>query len=232
MKIKRGDSYDKRTLEIPEWFDNTNMNMIETSKSAFLTQGHAHCSLSLASFSIRVTSPTFRANNLVLVEPEGRIDLAHRVTGKLSSALTSSWDSSPKRLLVSGLTGCTSVVIVGRAGMWMSHFFEEPSYRGPGAVFKSQVIGATRDGDGPNMLSPFGLQGSGQILAAGTNVKIFVSTPKNPDTGELLYRGRVRELADLSGLCEANARATRKSKGNGKNGKNGKHDPRQDPRPI
>ena len=125
----------------------------------------------------------------MLVEPEGRIDLAHRVTGKLSSALTSSWDSSPKRLLVSGLTECTSVVIVGRAGVWISHFFEEPSFRGPRAIFENQVNGATGDGDGPNTLTPFGLQGSGQILAAGTNVKIFVSTPKNPDTGELLYSG-------------------------------------------
>ena len=47
------------------------------------------------------------------------------------------------------------------------------------------------------MPTPFGLQASGQILAAGTNVKIFVSTPKDPNTEELLYRDRVRQLVDL-----------------------------------
>lgn len=109
MNTRRGDSYDKRTLEIPELQDNLNQYMMQTSKSAFFAHRHAHCSLSLASFSPGRTSHTFRANKLMLVLQEGTIDLIHRVTGKLSSALTSSWDSSPKHLLVSGLYGCTPV---------------------------------------------------------------------------------------------------------------------------
>ena len=46
------------------------------------------------------------------------------------------------------------------------------------------------------MPSPFGLQESRNILAAGTNVQIFISTPKEA-TGELLFQNRVDAIVDM-----------------------------------
>ena len=131
------------------------------------------------------------------LDAPGSKELNHRVTGKHSSAITGTWDTQPKNLWVAGLYGCTSVVIVGEGGAWLSHYYEDPSFIRTETQFQDEVIGATRDGDTAQMPSPFGLQNSGNVLAAGTNVQIFISTPKDPNTGNLLFGDKIGELQDL-----------------------------------
>ncbi|KKA18785.1 Uncharacterized protein T310_7252 [Rasamsonia emersonii CBS 393.64] len=120
-----------------------------------------------------------------------KIELEHRHSGKLSSAVTSSWLTTPEKLYVTGLFGCTSVVIISEAGVWFSHFWESPSFEGDDAQFESQVIDAIKSGDGPKMPSPFPLAADGQILNPANNVEIYISTPKDPNTGQFLYSDRV-----------------------------------------
>lgn len=142
---------------------------------------------------ISTLTRTFRKLTVLLVESfDGvKIELEHRHSGKLSSAVTSSWLTTPEKLYVTGLFGCTSVVIISEAGVWFSHFWESPSFEGDDAQFESQVIDAIKSGDGPKMPSPFPLAADGQILNPANNVEIYISTPKDPNTGQFLYSDRV-----------------------------------------
>ena len=45
-----------------------------------------------------------------------------------SSSKTMLWGDSPTQLTVTGLYGCTSIIVVSTRGVWASHFWEDPSF--------------------------------------------------------------------------------------------------------
>lgn len=63
-----------------------------------------------------------------------------------SSADHRPWTGTLRNVVVSGLFGCTSLVVVSRKGAYVSHFYEHPSFTGAGspveqrARFKKQVL--------------------------------------------------------------------------------------------
>lgn len=54
---------------------------------------------------------------------------------------------------------------------------------GTDALFHTQVINAIKNVDTDRIPMPFPLADAGKILSPGTNVQIFISTPKDPNTG-------------------------------------------------
>lgn len=110
---------------------------------------------------------------------------------------------------VTGLIGCTTVVIIGEGGCWVSHHWESPSFLNEENLFQDQVITPINNGDGDRMPSPFASTGDGQSLASGTNIQIFISTPKNPDDGAFLYDEKINKIVStLTGDGKAFAGAT------------------------
>lgn len=104
------------------------------------------------------------------------------------------------RLFVAGLFGCTSVVIVSERGVWFSHHWEAPSFEGTDAQFQEQVLSTIEVGDPSNltkMPGAFPLAMGNGILSANSNVRIFISTPKNPKDGKELFEARVNKIVDL-----------------------------------
>lgn len=104
------------------------------------------------------------------------------------------------RLYVAGLFGCTSVVVISEMGVWFSHHWEAPSFLGDDTQFEQQVLSTIEDGDPDDLVKMPGAfplaEGSG-ILSANSNVRIFISTPKNPDDGKELFEARVDKIVDL-----------------------------------
>ena len=99
----------------------------------------------------------------------GKVPLLNRQTGRFSSAISVVFDSPPNEgeyyPSVSGLEGCTAVVIIGEKGCWISHFWQAPSFEADDATFQDQVIHSIEQGDNGNvnMKSPF---------AGGTGTRI------------------------------------------------------------
>ena len=129
----------------------------------------------------------------------------NRQTGRFSSALSVLFDSPPNEgeyyPFVSGLEGCTSVIIVGEKGCWISHFWQAPSFEADDATFQDQVILSLEQGDNGNvnMKTPFAGNTGTRIpeLADGDNgfkPEIWVSTPVGEGGAGYLFDARVGQI--------------------------------------
>ncbi|KAI4210300.1 MAG: hypothetical protein LQ351_006824 [Letrouitia transgressa] len=154
----------------------------------------------------------FDSNNQYVLEQieqfQGVEELEHKQSGRLSSAIIRPFERTPRHLYVAGLFGCTSVVIISEIGVWFSHHWEAPSFEADDETFDRQVLSEIRDGDpedpvrmpGPyqfaqgDTVNP--LSGDG-LLNPKFNVQMFVSTPKDPDTVEEIFKTRVDQIVDL-----------------------------------
>lgn len=99
-------------------------------------------------------------------------------------------------------------MIISEIGVWFSHHWEAPSFEADDETFDRQVLSEIRDGDpedpvrmpGPyqfaqgDTVNP--LSGDG-LLNPKFNVQMFVSTPKDPDTVEEIFKTRVDQIVDL-----------------------------------
>ena len=83
---------------------------------------------------------------------------------------------------VTGLYGCSSVVVLSKNGIYMSHLWEEPSftpYDTPydKARFDNQILQALKNGDGPRMPGLLALSQHGGIFAPNSEPSTFIITP-------------------------------------------------------
>lgn len=100
---------------------------------------------------------------------------------------------------VAGLYGCTSLVIVSTQGVWMSHFFEVPSFQNQ-ENFKTQVLDVLGPGDGTsNMPGLNQYLGEGKAFGPNTNPRAFIITPQdriNPQPNVYMYSDMIDQLRD------------------------------------
>ncbi|KAF9887534.1 hypothetical protein FE257_010112 [Aspergillus nanangensis] len=110
---------------------------------------------------------------------------------------------------VKGIFGCTSVMIVTRFGVYISHIFENPVFvdirrdATPDEFFKSQSFGALRyGGDGIEAVeSLVGTDDAPGVLHPMHEPQVFVITPFVDSTKqEWLYSERAKWLSDQFGL--------------------------------
>jgi hypothetical protein len=72
-----------------------------------------------------------------------------------SNAITATFGEVPYNGVVFGLYGCTSVIVVSRKGVWLSHFWDSPSFmEDKGVSFKHDVLDAMTYGDGSAEMPP------------------------------------------------------------------------------
>lgn len=113
------------------------------------------------------------------------------------------------------LYGCTSIVVLNDACLWISHFFKNPSFVSGDEVFKRDVLYALRKGDNPRETTAtdpadwhdYGLADlvkSGVWLSGSQHVFIITPRPRTypPEAapaGTLMYANRV---AQIKGVLE------------------------------
>ena len=126
-----------------------------------------------------------------------------------SSALVVAFDTPPEENYypyVTGLEGCTSVVIIGEKGCWLSHFWEAPWFLGAETnpqAFIDNVITPLENGAGTNMPSPFASGGQGTAIpelgdgATGFKPEILILSRAGTDGG-FAYDAQVRTLTTHS----------------------------------
>lgn len=128
-------------------------------------------------------------------------DPAHPSTARYQPLL-----NQPFGMAVTGLYGCTSLIITSTKGVWMSHFWENPSFNDPllnaaqqQARFEQQVISKLGPGDGNNImpgLTQF-ITPNGQF-SPDSHVQAVIITPQNrnnPVPGVRMYNNMVQQIA-------------------------------------
>lgn len=96
-----------------------------------------------------------------------------------SSALARKLGNQPFTVAVQGLYGCTSVVVVSEQGVWMSHFWEVPSFASQQA-FQKDVLDTICSGDGTDEMP--GLKQHtqpGGVFAGSQAPHIMIVTPRD-----------------------------------------------------
>lgn len=107
---------------------------------------------------------------------------------------------------VAGLYGCTSLVVHSTRGVWLSHFWESPSFIDTALTldeqqlrFQQQVINILGPGDGTDGfpgLSQF--MGAGGPFGPGTHIQAVIITPRdrdNPVQGVMMFAGMAQQIA-------------------------------------
>ncbi len=138
----------------------------------------------------------------------------------LSTALTVAFDAVPDDgdyfPSLRGLEGCTSVVIIGEKGCWISHLWEIPWFTGYTdnqatgvANFQAKIIAAIENGGGANMPSPFAAGGQAARIpeladgesvngAPGFKPEIRILTRADANGGAYNYDAQVRKSPIVS----------------------------------
>ena len=111
------------------------------------------------------------------------------------------------------LVGCTSVVIIGEKGCWISHLWESPWFvgykdneRSGKADFQTYIINPIEKGGKTNMPSPFAPGGQTSPIpeladgesvngAPGYKPEIRILTPDRSGNGNIEYEPEVRHLS-------------------------------------
>lgn len=92
----------------------------------------------------------------------------------VSSSKYTAFDEAEHNILVQGLEGCTSVIVVSRKGAWASHFWERPSFTSGDAKFQADVISFLNTD----------LGGHAADWADSATTKVFIMTPA-PEANDL-----------------------------------------------
>lgn len=119
-----------------------------------------------------------------------------------SSALAFGLGATRFDVAVQGLYGCTSLIIVSTAGVWMSHLWENPSFQVGGVVnqanFQAHILDRLGPGDGTADFPGLN-QYLNTAFAADTKPVAIIMTPRvraNSQPGVLMYQNQITQLSD------------------------------------
>ena len=154
---------------------------------------------SVDTFIVDLTSPT----------GPGAKPLKVNYQASVSTALTVAFDAVPNDdnyyVSLRGLEGCTSVVIIGEKGVWISHLWEIPWFQGYTnnaatgvANFQTNIIAPIESSDESTNPSPFAAGGQTARIpeladgATGYKPEIRIMT-RAGDNGGYAYDAQVRK---------------------------------------
>ena len=141
----------------------------------------------------------------------------HRMIGTTSSAVSFAFDKldldeGNKKAAVTGLFGCTALIVISEKGMWFGHLWEDGAFMNDDPntpLFAERVLDpivtqekekagkGNPERDAPQMPALFPLGAKGGILAMDTKPHIFISTPEERDSEDLLYPTQINRLVKL-----------------------------------
>lgn len=117
----------------------------------------------------------------------------------VSSSQFTDFDEAEHNIFVQGLEGCTSVLVVSRAGAWASHLWERPSFTSDDAKFQADVLDYLNSE----------LDAHAATFADRSKTKAFIMTPAPEEfdlhgsgdaangNNPLKYSTRVQDIQDL-----------------------------------
>ena len=119
-----------------------------------------------------------------------------------SSALAFGLATDRFDVAVQGLYGCTSLIIISTAGVWMSHLWENPSFQVNGVVnqanFQAHILDRLGPGDGTADFPGISQYLNGEF-AADTKPVAIIMTPRNranPQPGVLMFQDQITQLSE------------------------------------
>ncbi len=116
----------------------------------------------------------------------------------ISSALTTPLRALPLNMVVQGMYGCTSVIVISKGLVWGSHLWEGEGFQSGENSFKASIINVLGPGDGtPEMPGLSQFTAVGGRLSLATNPEVFIVTPGFVSgSGAMFYPEKVREITD------------------------------------
>ena len=116
----------------------------------------------------------------------------------ISSALAIPLLALPLNMVVQGMYGCTSVIVISRGLVWGSHFWEGEGFRSGEDNFRASIINVLGPGDGtPEMPGLSQFTAVDGRLSPATNPRVFIITPGFISTsGAMFYPEKVVEMLD------------------------------------
>jgi hypothetical protein len=142
-------------------------------------------------------------NNAAKVPHAERQDPVSGISTGRSSAVVYQFDNQQVNTGVSGLHGCTSVMVVSQMGAYASHFWERPAFNRD--RFGTDVLRYLQYGDGTSVMP--GLQqhtGSGRLFDTAFDPHIVLIVPRrrgSPYPGDYMFPNEIqRILATLRGM--------------------------------
>ncbi|KAF2266752.1 hypothetical protein CC78DRAFT_595429 [Lojkania enalia] len=128
--------------------------------------------------------------------------LAHGQGDVISTAFTFPLGNTPDSWAVVNLYGCTSVIVVSRKRMWMSHFWEVPSFQDPNNV-RPHILDPLRNGGAgiQEGIAAFTGVGGDFENTVENKVRAFIVTPNrrgvaNPASDDLNFPSEVGKIKD------------------------------------
>lgn len=118
--------------------------------------------------------------------------------GSPSSALVRKLGNQPLNVAVQGIYGCTSVIVVSELGVWMSHFWEDPSFLNQQA-FRKDILDTICSGDGTDQMPSLKQYTQpGGLFDKSQSPHILIVTPRDRQrsmtAGALAYTNMVNQL--------------------------------------
>ena len=126
------------------------------------------------------------------------VPLRSRGIEGISSALTVPLRALPLNMVVQGMYGCTSVIVISRGLVWVSHLWEGEGFQSGEDNFKASIINVLGPGDGtPEMPGLSQFIAVGGRLSPATNPEVFIVTPAFVSgSGAMFYPEKVVEITD------------------------------------
>jgi hypothetical protein len=98
-------------------------------------------------------------------------------------------------IVLTGLRGCTSLIVVSEEAVWISHLWEDPSFIGNNDIFKAQVLDPIDVGDGtPQMPGLRQYTVPGGVFAPETYPQAVIVTPLDGSGTDLKFGDKVKQL--------------------------------------
>ena len=107
-------------MQDPNMFDSVDQYVLSQSNVSLVS----FCWFAVLVFCAKNSACIQKTNDILVETSPGSLELKHKHTGRLSSALARPFQKTPMSLYVAGLFGCTSVVIISEMGVWFSHHWE------------------------------------------------------------------------------------------------------------
>lgn len=126
------------------------------------------------------------------------VPLRGQGAGGISSALAIQLRALRLNMVVQGMYGCTSVIVISKELVWGSHFWESEGFKSGEDSFKARVIDVLGPGDGTaEMPGLTQYTDTGGQLAPATNPQVFIITPGFiSGSGAMFYPDKVRDITD------------------------------------
>lgn len=182
--------FKKRVVSLPQKISSRYQSASKLKKRVLSLPNDAPWNGNLDSFLYDQISIAEDAHNDVPLRIQG-------VKG-ISSSLAIPLRALPLSMVLQGMYGCTSVIVISKGLVWGSHLWESEGFLSGEDNFKASIINVLGSGDGtPEMPGLSQFTAVGGRLSRATNPQVFIVTPGFVSgSGAMFHPEQVGEITD------------------------------------